>query len=336
MIRYTKPPKLIAGDTIGIVAPSDAIERQYVQGGLNVLHSWGLKTRLGNHLFSHVGDFAAGTAEERREDIARFIKDSEIKAIWAAEGGYAATEVLPLFKKDVVEELRKTPKWFLGYSDVCCVLNALMSFKIVSIHGPNLSGLPFWDEKSLKWLKSLLFAEESTMELGSDYTWKPLVYGEAEGRILVSNLDSFVTTLGTKFDPLMHGRDPVLLCLEEGWVQKSTLQRQIDTILNHKRFDRVKAVILGRFEETWEESYPEWGKKVTAESLVESRLRISGVGVPLVVFPNFGHVVEPGFIRRIFPVKRSSFVSLPNGVYAKLAVESSSANLLFLESPTSD
>ncbi|HLB51356.1 hypothetical protein A3F07_04465 [candidate division WWE3 bacterium RIFCSPHIGHO2_12_FULL_38_15] len=336
MSRYVKPPKLKTGDTIGIVAPSDAVERQYVQNGLKVLKSWGLKTKLGKHLFSQVGDFAAGTAEERREDIIKFIKDREIKGIWAAAGGYAATEVLPLFKKEIVEELKNNPKWFLGYSDVCCVLNALMSFKIVSVHGPNLGGLTFWDEKSLKWLKSLLFGEDSVMELGSDFYWKPLIYGEAEGRLLVSNLDSFVATLGTKFDPLMHGNDPILLGLEDWWVEKSTLQRQVDTILNHKKFSRIKAVILGRFEGIGEQTYPEWGKRVTVESLIESRVRVSRPGLPLAVFPNFGHVEEPGFLRRIFPVKKSIFVSLPNGINAKLTVESSSANLLLLEPSTSD
>src|SRR3989344_2211678 len=336
MSRYVKPPKLKPGDTIGIVAPSDAVERQYVQNGLKVLKSWGLKTKLGNHLFSHVGDFAAGTAEERREDIVKFIKDPEIKGIWAAAGGYAATEVLSLFKKEIVEELKKSPKWFLGYSDVCCILNALMSFKIVSVHGPNFGGLPFWDEKSLKWLRSILFGEDSVLELGSDFIWKPLVYGEAEGRLLVSNLDSFIATLGTKYDPLMHGSDSIILGLEEWWIEKSTLQRQVDTILNHKRFNRVKGVLLGRFEGIGEQTYPEWGKRVTAESLIESRVRISGVGLPLVVFPNFGHVEEPNFIRRIFPVKKNTFISLPNGISAKLTVESSSANLLFLETATSD
>src|SRR3990167_1405315 len=305
MSRYVKPPKLKTGDTIGIVAPSDAVERQYVQNGLKVLKSWGLKTKLGKHLFSQVGDFAAGTAEERREDIIKFIKDREIKGIWAAAGGYAATEVLPSFKK-------------------------------VSVHGPNLGGLTFWDEKSLKWLKSLLFGEDSVMELGSDFYWKPLIYGEAEGRLLVSNLDSFVATLGTKFDPLMHGNDPILLGLEDWWVEKSTLQRQVDTILNHKKFSRIKAVILGRFEGIGEQTYPEWGKRVTVESLIESRVRVSRPGLPLAVFPNFSHVEEPGFLRRIFPVKKSIFVSLPNGINAKLTVESSSANLLLLEPSTSD
>jgi len=334
MKSFSKPKKLKKGDTIGVIAPSDAIERTYITQGVSLIESWGLKTKLGKHLFSYVGDFAAGTASERREDITRMIEDPDIKVIWSAIGGYAATEVLPAFTPGIMKKLQSKPKWFIGYSDVCVLLNVLASNKIASIHGPNLSGIMTWDEKTRKWLKDMLF-DGDNFEIGSEANWKILISGEAQGQLLTSNLDALITTFGTKYDPLMHGTSDVILGIEEWWIDKSTLQRQVDTILNHKKSDRIKGLILGRFVGIGEQSYPEWGKKVTSHALIEGRVRVKG-GIPLVVLSDFGHPSEKGWFEEKFPVfsKPDSFLSLPNGIQVKLSADSSSATLKFLEKVT--
>ena len=130
-----------------------------------------------------------------------------------------------------------------------------MSFRIVSIQGPNFSGIIDKDQKSQDWLRRMLFGETG-LEIGSEANWGSFISGQAEGKLLVSNLDSLVATLGTRFDPLMHGAGDLVLGLEEWWIEKSTLQRQIDMILNHKRADRIKGIILGRFIGIGEYSYP--------------------------------------------------------------------------------
>ena len=110
MSDFVKPAALTKGDIIGVIAPSDAIEKKYISPNIKLVAEWGLKAKLGKHLYSMVGDFAAGTPEERREDILKMIEDPEVKVIWAAEGGYAATEVLPVFSKEVIQKLRQNPK----------------------------------------------------------------------------------------------------------------------------------------------------------------------------------------------------------------------------------
>lgn len=331
MKKFVKPPALEKGAVVGVIAPSDAIEKRNISRGIRVLESWGLKTKLGQHLFSKVGDFAAGSASERREDILKMISDPEVRAIWAAEGGYAATEVLPVFTKEVVEKLQQKPKWFIGYSDVCVLLNALASFRLATIHGPNLSGLPDWNLTSKNWLKRMLFGERIPC-IGSEADWKTIIPGEAQGVLLVSNLDSLAATLGTKFDPLMHGTEEVILGLEEWWIEKSTLQRQIDIILNHKRSKRIRGIILGRFVGVGEQSYPRWGKRLTVETLVEGRIRLRN-GIPLAKLPDFGHPRSHARAGRVFSFrhKPETFLSLPNGIKVKLTLDAGSGRLQFLE-----
>lgn len=333
MSDFVKPAALQKGDTVGVIAPSDAIERKYINAGVKKIQEWGLKVKLGKHLYSMVGDFAAGTPEERREDILKMIDDPEVKVIWSAEGGYAATEVLPVFTKEVVQKLRQNPKWFIGYSDVCILLNALASFKIASIQGPNFSGIAEKDEKSQVWLRRILFGEVG-LEIGSDANWTSYIPGQAEGTLLVSNLDGLIVTLGTRYDPLMHGSGDLILGLEDWWIDKSMMQRQIDMILNHKRASRIKGIIVGRFVGIGEYSYPVWGKKVTTEALIEGRIRLRNLAIPYAKLSDFGHVDEPNWLEEKFPKlqKPQRFYALPNGIKVRYTVNAASARLQFLES----
>src|SRR3990172_2420075 len=133
-----KPKCLKVGDTVGVVAPSDAVDRDDMQKSLEIIRSWGLKVKMGKHIYAKVGDFMAGTAEERQEDLLDMINDPEVRVVWAATGGYAATEVMSIFNREVMEKLKGDPKWFVGYSDVCIILNALTSYNIASLMGPSV------------------------------------------------------------------------------------------------------------------------------------------------------------------------------------------------------
>jgi muramoyltetrapeptide carboxypeptidase LdcA involved in peptidoglycan recycling len=192
-------------------------------------------------------------------------------------------------------------------------------------------GLYEKDERSRNWLRKILFGE-SNLELGSESNWISIIQGEVTGNLLVSNLDSLVTLLGTRYDPLMHGSGDLILGIEEWWIEKSTLQRQIDTILNHKRANRIKGIILGRFVGVGEYSYPIWGKDITAADLIEGRVRLRG-GMPMAQLMDFGHPVEGTWLQQKFPqlMKPQTFLSLPNCIECKLSVESGGASLKFLE-----
>ncbi len=63
-------------------------------------------------------------------------RDPSVKALVAVRGGFGSVHVLPLLDK---EDLRRTPKAFIGYSDLTTVLTYLTTLHgIVSFHGPML------------------------------------------------------------------------------------------------------------------------------------------------------------------------------------------------------
>lgn len=322
-----KPYCLKPGDVVGVVAPSDAVERADVERSRRIVERWGLKVKVGKHVYARVGDFSAGTGEQRREDLQAMIDDGEVKMIWAAAGGYAATEIMPIFNRENVTKLKTSPKWFMGYSDVTLILNALTSFGIVSVTGPNLSGLGEWDKKSQGAVRALLFGEQP-VELDG---WRPDQIGEATGRLVTSNLETLILSFGTRYDPLMYGSGDIILGLEELDIDKSTLQRQIDTVLNHKRAKRIKGVIVGRLTNIAEVSYPQWGRQVTAEGLISARVK--KFGLPLAYSSAWGHPewVYGKFTQIKYFFANRRFLPLPNGVLSRLTVTEIGGKLEYLE-----
>lgn len=325
-----KPSAVKKGDFVGVVAPSDAVDKTGVILSSKIVEKLGLKIKFGNHVFAKVGDFMAGTASERMEDLKAMIYDPQVKVIWAASGGYAATEVMPVFDKETISYLKDHPKWFVGYSDICLLLNALSSYKIVSVTGPSLWGLSEWDKESQEMIRKILFGE-NIFGIDEKAHWRPWVCGIAEGRILFNVLETLILSFGTRFDPIMYGGGDIILAIEELDIDKSLLQRQIDTIFNHKKASRIKGLIVGRLVNIKEISYPEWGRKLTAREVV--RLRVKDKGIPVAFCDDLGHAEweYPPFmdIKKHFANRR--FISLPNGIRSRLTVSEKECKLELLE-----
>ena len=322
---FIKPRALREGDTVGIFAPSDWFSRRHFDEGIRVIKGWGLKVKYGKHIFERVDDFMAGTREQRAEDLRSMIFDEEVNALWAAEGGYAAPEIRSVLGEREIEHLRKNPKWLIGYSDVGVFTNGLFAKGIASIVGPNIWGLTYWKPGSIAWLHCLLFGNEiSFPEKG-----EVIIPGEAAGRLLVSNLDSLIANLGTKYDPILHGDDNIILVVED-WKQNwSTLARQFEAVFDHEKFDRIAGLVLGRFSLMMEESYPKWAKRQDLVSLVREKLLRRG-SLPLVSIDYFGH---PSYWHYNQGKLKEDNFSLPAGILVSLSA-SKRAKISWLERPT--
>lgn len=333
MAEVTKPNFVVPGDVVGVVAPSDAVDRDELEENIEIVKKWGLKVKVGKHVYASVGDFAAGTPEERMDDLRDMIYDPEVKVIWAANGGYAATEVMPVLNRETMKYLQEHPKWVLGYSDVCMILNALTSYRLVNLMGPTLWGLSEWDDESIELVRKILFGE-AVAGIDSSYAWKRGIDGVGEGRIVVADIETLIFSFGTRFDPLMYGIGPVILGIEELDIEKSTLQRQIDVILAHKRASRIAGILVGRLVNIREISYPEWGKNLTSQDLILERVKKWGGGkIPLAFCDDFGHA-EWDYVELTSEQKLKAnhkFLTIPNGVKSRLIVGEMGCSLEYVE-----
>jgi len=332
-MQILKPKKLNIGDTIGVIAPSGVIGAKDLDTGVKILQKWGFKIKLGKHIMKKVDDYSAGTPQERREDFENMITDPEIKAIACAEGGYAAPSVLLTLNPKVTERLKSRPTLLFGYSDFCMFLNVNFSMGITGLHAPNIAGLSIHKKDTQESLKKCLLGE---MELNYDkkFLTKVLIRGKAEGYFLPTNLETFIQLFGSKFDPLDNFDGPIILGLEEVWEEKSDVRRMLEKIILHKKFDKIKGIVLGRFIGNSEIEYPKWGKKTTWSDLFISTFKDRGI--PIVDFPVFGHLEEH---RKIFKILKKSkkffdenlFLSLPVGAKAILDADPENPTLKFLD-----
>ncbi|MER3570428.1 MAG: hypothetical protein C4348_02410, partial [Patescibacteria group bacterium] len=306
MAKFTKPPLIKEGDYIGLIAPSDGIlDKKEIEKSMRIVEKWGLKIKLGKYVFAKEKDRYVALPQEKQEDLRLMIEDPEIKIIWSVYGGYSANDVLPVFNKQIIEKLKNNPKWFIGYSDISLILNTLSSYKILNIHGPNFVGLSELTEDSINYLKKILF-EGKIEEIDSSHKWSVLIPGEAEGIILASNLESLIFNLGTRFDPILHGKDDLILAIEDIFVEKSAIARMIDTLLNHKKAHRIKGLILGRFVGIYEADYSYKYQKTSYEKIIESRIK-NKKDIVLVKLEEFGHSIfslEENLIQKIFQRKK--------------------------------
>ena len=88
MSRATvKPGALRPGDTIGVVAPAAAVERASLERGVATLTAMGYRVKVSRHALDRAG-ILAGTDATRAGELAAFFADPEVKAIFAARGGY--------------------------------------------------------------------------------------------------------------------------------------------------------------------------------------------------------------------------------------------------------
>ena len=111
--KLITPPYLQKGDTIAIVAPAGILKNREktIQKAKKLAESWGLEVVLGTNLFNQNNHFS-GTDTERCLDFQEALDNKNIKAIWAARGGYGSVRILDLL--DFLE-FKKQPKWIIGY-----------------------------------------------------------------------------------------------------------------------------------------------------------------------------------------------------------------------------
>ena len=152
-----RPPRLKAGDTIGLVNPAGptyhAMDLDIVE---EILAALGLNVKRGRHLMDRYG-YLAGRDEDRAADVNAMFADPAVDAIFAVRGGWGCNRILHLIDYDLI---RRSPKIFMGYSDITSLLLALYARAgVVTFHGP--VGTSTWNSFSLDYFRRILFEGEA-------------------------------------------------------------------------------------------------------------------------------------------------------------------------------
>lgn len=247
-MSFVCPKKLSYGDTIALVAPSEPVEREDVEKIKGYLGGLGYKLKLGKHLFYKIGDYTAGTIEDRAEDLNVAFADPEVKAIFVGVGGYAADQVLELLN---FETIAKNPKIFVGYSDATTLQQAFLAKTgLVTFHGPNAATLIGAPEYTLTNFWKVL-SGETVEKIEPFSTWEILRSGKGKGILVGGNLDCMSSLLGTRYDPFaVLKEEKLVLFLEEDRREITDTIRDLFQLKHAEVLDRCEGMLVGKITGT--------------------------------------------------------------------------------------
>jgi len=229
-----------------------------------MLAARGFEVSFAANLDARTGYFA-GDDGCRLEELQTAFDDADVRAIWAARGGYGTTRILDRLDFD---RFARDPVWVVGSSDLTALLLELWArHRIVSIHGPMLARLGETDERDLDAATALLFgASPAPVE-----SLSPLAEGFARGPLVGGNLCVIAHCLGALPPEFARG---AILFLEEVSERPYRVDRCLVQLERAGVFSQVAGVVLGEF--TACDPNPDG---VTVDDVL--RERFSRLGIPV-------------------------------------------------------
>lgn len=293
-------PKLKAGDTVQVIAPASSlgiISQKNREIANRRFEKMGLKVTFGKHI-EEMDEFNSSSIESRVEDLHDAFKNPEVKAIFAVIGGFSCNQLLKYIDWELI---KNNPKIFCGYSDITALNNAIFAKTgLVNYSGPAYAtfGEKLGFDYTLDYFKKCLLSEEP-FEIAPSKEWSddkwyidqdkrtffdnvgPLVIneGEAEGTLLGANLCTLNLLQGTEYFPDLTNS---VLFIEDDYESNAvTFDRNLQSLFHLPEFEKVRGVVLGRFQEASE---------ITNEKLIkiiETKKELDKI--PVIANVDFGH-----------------------------------------------
>jgi muramoyltetrapeptide carboxypeptidase len=234
------PPFLRSGDTVGIVSPASWFPYEELADGLHILRDvWKLNVLEGQSLHATDGPFA-GSDDLRRADLQRFFDNPNLRAVFAARGGYGCYRIADGLD---LTGLLANPKWLVGFSDVTVLLSLLQKHGIVSLHGlmPRQFGDPDRAE-SLESVRQWLFGDYPTQYTIPTHSLnRP---GQASGLFVGGNLTMLINSIGTPTDLDFDGK---ILFVEDIDETLFSLDRMMRQLRRAGRLANLAGLVVGQF-----------------------------------------------------------------------------------------
>ena len=247
-----KPDYLKAGDKVALISPSYFTPMENVEKTADVLRSWGLEPIIGPNVGKVADGKYAGTVAERVSDIRWALSDPSIKAIICNRGGYGTIQLIDQL---TLAELKASPKWLVGFSDISTLHGLLTRAGVMSIHGTMSSFLAKGGtDTTSTMMRDLLLGKVPRYELPAH---KQNITGHASGKLVGGNICTFAPNLGTQADATM-GKN-LILFVEEVEESMHNIDRQMRILQMNGVLDRCRGIVLGEFTDC--------GKEFTYESV---------------------------------------------------------------------
>ncbi len=267
------PPRLRAGDTVALIAPSGPVDPVRLTRGADMLAGLGLNVITGTRLLGRSG-FLAGPDADRAADLQEAWCDPAVAAVICVRGGYGATRLLDLIDWDAMKAAG--PKILLGSSDITALhLAFARTLDLATVFGPmpacaTISDPEGPEPRSFGHLRESLFEGAAAGPVTGDQV---IVPGRAEGRLAGGNLTLLAALCGT---PHALRTDGHILLLEDVGEEPYRVDRMLTQLLQAGSLDGAAGFVLG----SWV------GCGDVLPVLVD---RLAPLGVPIIAGLPIGH-----------------------------------------------
>ncbi|MBR1605308.1 MAG: LD-carboxypeptidase [Alphaproteobacteria bacterium] len=297
------PELLKAGDEIRVIAPARGLKiigqdvRKIARERFETL---GLKVSFATNTTDENWDMTGSTTIEKRvADIHEAFADKNVKAIFTIIGGANSNQLLPYLDYDLI---RKSPKFFCGFSDITALLNGIYAKTgLVTFSGPHFSSIGMLKgteytldnlkimlmgnrnnhiTPSKEWSDDLWFLDQENRTFIKNEGYWTIHSGAAEGTIIGGNLGTFNLLLGSPYRPTFE-KDTILFIEDTEGSDILDFERNLQALLYQPDFGNVKGLVIGRFQK---------GSKVTREQLefiLNNKKELAHL--PIIANVDFGH-----------------------------------------------
>ena len=275
------PSKLKKGDTIGVIAPSNYIEKddlEYINASIALMEASGFKVKFGKYVFEDTLGY--GTSPEKRAaDINWAFKDDEVKAIMCVKGGEDSNTTLDYIDYEMIN---KHPKIICGFSDNTSILNAIHEKTgLVTYHGPTFKSLTSWETGYAykQFIKTFAENTESLIMGEPEDEYTTIQAGQATGELVGGNLSLFTKLVCGKY--AVNVQDKILFLEELGFeAAPEMVNSNIYYLKQNGVFDRIAGLWIGNYE------HP---SKVSIEKIIKNAIE-DEYKFPIIKSDNFGHI----------------------------------------------
>ncbi|MET3210146.1 UNVERIFIED_CONTAM: muramoyltetrapeptide carboxypeptidase [Paenibacillus sp. PvR008] len=300
MIMGKQPPKLKAGDEIRILSPSRSLSIVSEKNRLiaqQKLEQLGFTVSFSQHVLES-DDFTSSSTESRVADLHEAFADPKVKGILTAIGGYNANQLLAHLDYELIGA---HPKRLCGYSDITALSHAIYAKTgLITYAGPHFLtfGMQQGNEYTTAYFQRMML-EEGSIQIQSSPEWSDDTWyldqdkrifhrnigpyaiheGEAHGTIVGGNLCTLNLLQGTPYMPSLEG---TILFVEDDYESSPvTFDRDLQSLLHQPGFDRVRGIIIGRFQQA-----SHMTEKLLRQ-IISSKKELTSI--PVIADADFGH-----------------------------------------------
>ncbi len=246
MPELRKPPRLEAGMTLGVVAPSGPVpERSTARRGVMGLERLGFRVVLGRHALDSRG-YIAGEDGDRAEDLLAMLERDDVDGVICLRGGYGAIRTAMAIDLQRLRQLRDGPvKPFVGYSDIT-VLHALLGRELewTTFYGPMASSFAKPTEYTLVAFRSALMEVEpfDVLPDPDDPYVETLVPGMVEAPLAGGCLSLVVSLLGTPWEIDLAGK---IFFFEDVGEAPYRVDRMLAQLIAARKLQKCAGIVAG-------------------------------------------------------------------------------------------